>query len=358
MKGEEYLVSVIVPVHNAEKYLAEAFESVKNQTIGFDNIQLIMVDDCSEDSSYSLISSWAEQYPNVIALQTPCGSGSASMPRNIGLDAAEADYIMFLDADDILRPHAAKLLYDLTVEGKADLADASYSEFGEGARSVIPYQQHRAGLYRVVEDSDEWYYLSHPIVTKMFSRKLIEDNGIRFDVDLRNGEDSMFLYRYMSCIDTAWHEDDVIYEYRIHKDSISHNTNSRYFMDLAETSTAIKECLEGTKNYRLYEKYIEETAVASLDLFCDYFEASDSECREVIALWYPHIKYMAEKHLDTKVPIGAILAADAFRDDYISYEKDFLSLRRLYTERRALYNSVINSRGWKLIARINRFLKR
>ena len=130
MNEKEYMVSLIVPVHNAERFLPETLKSVKNQSIGFENIQLILVDDCSEDRSCSLIKGWADKYPNILALQTPYCSGSASMPRNMGLDTAEADYIMFLDADDVLRPNAVELLYRLITTHDVDLADAAFKELG------------------------------------------------------------------------------------------------------------------------------------------------------------------------------------------------------------------------------------
>lgn len=62
-----YKISLTIPVYNAEKYLEELLESIKKQTIGFENIQIIMVDDCSTDNSKKIMDKYAEEYQNIIS---------------------------------------------------------------------------------------------------------------------------------------------------------------------------------------------------------------------------------------------------------------------------------------------------
>ena len=95
-----YKVSVIIPVYNAEDTLKNAVDSVVNQTIGFENIELILVDDNSSDGSKEIISDYANEYDNVKPIFLSKNSGSPSMPRNVGIDNATAPYLMFLDNDD------------------------------------------------------------------------------------------------------------------------------------------------------------------------------------------------------------------------------------------------------------------
>ena len=94
------IVSVIVPVHNAEKYLEQCLESILGQTLG--DIEVICVNDRSTDGSAVILDSFAEKDPRLSVLQSPgLGAGGA---RNIGLRAAKGKYLSFLDADDFFEP--------------------------------------------------------------------------------------------------------------------------------------------------------------------------------------------------------------------------------------------------------------
>lgn len=94
------IVSVIVPVHNAEKYLEQCLESILGQTLG--DIEVICVNDRSTDCSAVILDGFAEKDPRLSVLQSPgLGAGGA---RNIGLGAANGKYLSFLDADDFFEP--------------------------------------------------------------------------------------------------------------------------------------------------------------------------------------------------------------------------------------------------------------
>ena len=96
------LVSIITPVYNAEKWFKETFESVLNQF--FKDFEWIIVDDCSTDNSYELISKLIKGHSNLKLLQCEKNSGSA-VARNIGLKNASGKYITFLDSDDLFDPN-------------------------------------------------------------------------------------------------------------------------------------------------------------------------------------------------------------------------------------------------------------
>ena len=95
------LVSIIMPVYNSEKYLPDAIQSVFNQT--YTDWELIIIDDCSTDSSYNFVKQIAATHPQIIPLQLTTNSGAA-VARNLGIDKAGGKYIAFLDADDLWLP--------------------------------------------------------------------------------------------------------------------------------------------------------------------------------------------------------------------------------------------------------------
>lgn len=94
---DQPIVSVITPVYNAEKYLAETIQSVLDQT--YQSFEFLLVDDCSNDSSKKIITSFAELDDRVKYLKLQSNSGAA-VARNHGLENAEGRYIAFIDSDD------------------------------------------------------------------------------------------------------------------------------------------------------------------------------------------------------------------------------------------------------------------
>lgn len=100
------MVSIVVPVYNAAKYLEECIASVFSQS--FDDWELILVDDGSSDGSGLIIDRMAEADPRVKAIHRANGGMSAA--RNTGIAAARGEFMYFLDADDVLHPDALKLL--------------------------------------------------------------------------------------------------------------------------------------------------------------------------------------------------------------------------------------------------------
>ena len=92
-----YKISVIIPIYNDEKYLANCIEHVINQTIGFENVQLILIDDNSKDKSYEIAKSYKDKYDNILLEKLTTNSGSGGKPRNVGINLAEGKYLMFSD---------------------------------------------------------------------------------------------------------------------------------------------------------------------------------------------------------------------------------------------------------------------
>jgi len=104
------LFTIIIPMKNADKYIYNALESISNQ--GFHNIEVIVVDDNSDETDISkyLVRSWGNHNPNIKwrLLQSEKNNGGPGGARNVGIDNATGKYLLFLDADDILNNNALK----------------------------------------------------------------------------------------------------------------------------------------------------------------------------------------------------------------------------------------------------------
>jgi glycosyltransferase involved in cell wall biosynthesis len=101
MNNKNSKISVIIPVYNGAKYLRECLDSVVNQTLGIENIEVIVVDDSSTDNSVDIIKEYASKYPSfkLIKQEPNQGSGPA---RNLGLKHVTNDYVTYLDCDDYI----------------------------------------------------------------------------------------------------------------------------------------------------------------------------------------------------------------------------------------------------------------
>ena len=97
------LVSVIMPVHNAEKYLNESIQSVISQT--YQTWELLIVNDGSSDNSKSIIDGFVKSDNRIRYFETDSPSGSPALPRNIGIKNAQGCFIAFLDSDDVWLPN-------------------------------------------------------------------------------------------------------------------------------------------------------------------------------------------------------------------------------------------------------------
>ena len=95
------LVSVITPVYNAENVIGKTLESVFNQT--YKNIEIVLVDDCSNDNSQSVIEEYQRKHPEIVYFRQPTNQG-AGAARNKALELAKGQYVAFLDADDLWYP--------------------------------------------------------------------------------------------------------------------------------------------------------------------------------------------------------------------------------------------------------------
>lgn len=185
------LVSVIVPVYNAEKTLRPCVDSVLMQ--GREDIELILVNDGSKDHSLDICRDYEAKDSRVVVLDKP--NGGVSSARNAALDVAKGEWILFLDSDDSLQEHFLEGVEgaeeDLLIRGAV-----FFSEDGQEIRRMVFDDM----LQQPVLCDFVRQYVGTPLLrapwTKFFRRSLTGD--IRFPVDMKVGEDSCFVQRYLA----------------------------------------------------------------------------------------------------------------------------------------------------------------
>ena len=126
--------SVIIPAYNSEMFLAQTLDCLIGQTL--DDIQIIVVNDGSTDSTAKIIAEYAEKNSNILALTQPNSGVSAA--RNNGINYAEGKYTLFLDSDDLLSPDALEKIYNRFESTGADMAICRILRFGYGGDEFNP----------------------------------------------------------------------------------------------------------------------------------------------------------------------------------------------------------------------------
>lgn len=219
---KDFEVSVIVPVYNCEKYLPEMLEGFLRQEHG--DYELLLIDDGSQDGSPALCDRSAEQDARIRVIHQE--NGGVSKARNRGLDEARGETIVFVDADDRIRP---RYLLDLISAAESLGADrqrslvlADYQPFSENGtekrRFPKPFSMDfrtRQGLTAEHFRELIFQFRLFPPYCKLYRRDIIEKNQIRFREGMRSAEDFEFNIRYLAAVDRVEYIDSVQYDYRI-----------------------------------------------------------------------------------------------------------------------------------------------
>ena len=184
------LVSVIVPVYNAEKYLSRCIDSILAQT--YTNFELLLINDGSKDNSGKICDEYAEKDNRIRVYHKE--NGGVSSARNYGLDKAVGKYICFVDADDwVNKDYLEKLLP--TDDEEMVVCSFMY----ETMESFF--------LSNIIRDKNNIETVLHLLLDhmavcapwcKIMRRDIIEQNNIRFDVNVSAGEDMLFVCDYFS----------------------------------------------------------------------------------------------------------------------------------------------------------------
>ncbi len=212
------MISVIVPVYNAQIYVAKCLESILTQD--WEDIEVIVVDDGSTDASVSIIKEFVEKdYRVRLVTQS---NGGRSRARNTGIENAGGEYILFVDADDELNPGAIRRLAQAIREEQADAAVGSIE---------MVYEAHQE-----MRESDAWYYTIRQKGTMivddalvddfhcsacavLFRQSIIKNNALRFPDGLCY-EDACWHWMYFTCCQKIAFVPQPVYRYWRHPQSI------------------------------------------------------------------------------------------------------------------------------------------
>lgn len=119
----EYLVSIVTPVYNSERFISETIDSIQSQT--YSNWELLLIDDCSKDNSYEIIKSYMKNDDRIKYIKLEKNSG-ASISRNTGIHNAKGRFIAFVDSDDLWEPKKLEIQVNYMLKNKLAFSFTSY----------------------------------------------------------------------------------------------------------------------------------------------------------------------------------------------------------------------------------------
>ena len=181
IKMSDYNISVIVSTYNTGDYLTEFLDSIKSQSIGFENIEVIFVDDNSTDSyTLDLLRKMNQSYANVKVEFLNTNSGFPGTGRNIGLNLADADYVIFADHDDTYTENAFEMMCSKI--GENDMLISNFNQVYPN--KSIPFKSiyKDSGEIQVSNIDEDKNLLRVPaaIWTRLFRKSFLIENGIDF----------------------------------------------------------------------------------------------------------------------------------------------------------------------------------
>ena len=187
---KEFIFSIIIPLHNTEKYISEAIDSIINQTFDLQKVQIIIMDDGSTDSSADICKEYCNKYPNNIEYYYQENQG-ASVARNNSIKYAKGEWINFLDSDDKLESNALEEIYSNLLVFGDDIDVISIPRYQFDAVEGPMTLNHKFKDNRVVNIFEEYDFPRTPI-NSSFLRK---ESAIKFkfNKDLTISEDSLFI---------------------------------------------------------------------------------------------------------------------------------------------------------------------
>ncbi len=262
--------SVLIPLYNAEKYFSECLDSVLAQ--GFDDFEIVVVDDGSTDNSGAVADEYQKKHPERVRVIHKENSGVLLTRRRL-LKESKGEYILWVDADDAVKPSLMKDLYNEITDKSPDVIVYDYELYDNPQKVVrsLPMPD------KAVAEGEE----KHAIYTKLlFGKdmnelwtKCIKRSIIDIDADyseykhVSNGDDRFCLMPILDAAKSIEHLEAAYYRYRILPDSITHSENYRGYYS---SRTVFERIAEYSVKWNFTDK--ERTMVKSMfaNQFVDY----------------------------------------------------------------------------------------
>ena len=282
------MISIIIPVYNAEKTLERCLDSVLQQD--FHDIEVIAVNDGSKDKSKEILDRYqnCDRRLHVIHQE----NGGVSVARNKGINYAHGEYIMFVDSDDFLELNACTRAMEC-MDKKCEMLIFGLNIFKDGSLLRTPHLSSQSFL---LKENINFYWTLRKInlgpCNKVYRKDLILK---LFDSSLSLGEDTLFVIEYMKNINTIKNIDDCLYNVTLDN---TNSLNRKYRSDRLDQLIfvrkkeldALSEIYANNINSRIYEEFFLDLHVVLTGLYYNNIDSKLEKIKENILKYnYPSI---------------------------------------------------------------------
>lgn len=282
----EDLITVIIPVYNAEKYIAECLESLINQT--YKNLEIIVINDGSKDNSGTICDQYKEKDSRIQVIHKE--NGGVSLARNSGLEIAKGKYIAFVDGDDYLDKEYFEKMLKILKEKQVDIVlcgfnrvyDNNIEKVTKGKSLIMNKEEFLTDILNVQGGAG----IVH---SKLWKKEVIQ--GTNFDKNIKIGEDSYFCIQAVKNVNNVYVLDEALYNYRFNNESAVRKYK-KDFPDLCLTSMKIaKKYIEKeyNNNKNIIKKFNNYIAYHILLIIVNYCFNNENKLN-----WIGQIKCLKE----------------------------------------------------------------
>lgn len=257
------LISIIIPCYNVQSYIDRCFQSLLAQTIGFDRLEIILVDDCSTDATWEKLTAIEAAYPESVMIIHCDENGHQGTARNIGLTYASAPYIGFVDSDDWIEPDMYEKLYGKMTAHRCDIVMCSnWRDYGFSADLLEPKQTGKEDrLFQIDSIGKRKTFLAcgsigYGVWDKLYTRELLLDHHIFFPEHLAYEDHffSILLYFYAQRVYLL---EERLYHYFVNPASTVLTPNASHHFNILTVDMMMWEECENRGFLDIYRKELE-----------------------------------------------------------------------------------------------------
>ena len=280
-------ISIIVPIYNSEKYLAQTIESIINQSI--DNIEILLVNDGSTDSSLEICNKYADKDKRIRVLSK--SNGGLADARNYGMKHAIGKYYMFIDADDLFENDSCECMLNEIKKQNADYVIGNYQIIDDdGVRWPKPAFDEEKFFNMILDIYDHeksFWVMNNTAWNKIYSADFMKRNDIYFKVPAPSEDEYCSLMCYLKANKGAYLP-KVMYLYRNTPNSLSKDCSMKYFKGLNRSARAIYEAMKEANGLGLYRYVHAKQNAYILCQIVDSEKVSNEEKKQLLKdfRWY------------------------------------------------------------------------
>lgn len=260
------LISIVIPCYNAENYVDHCMQTVTNQTIGIENLEIILVNDGSSDHTLEKLQKWEQRFPSQITIISYEQNMRQGTAKNIGIQYATADYIGFVDIDDWIEENMYELLYEKAKEHSYDVVRGKYThsnQFNDGQivnnnpRNDQHYECPQKGGFYIHSYTDKGNNGQFGFLpTGIYKKSIITDNDIQFPEGL-SYEDNYWGSLFFYYAKNIYIVDQIVYHYFTNLNSTTTGRNSPRHFDRLEIEMLKLEAYKKRGIYQVFHDEIE-----------------------------------------------------------------------------------------------------